>query len=243
MVEKVIEGVWCVFGQDDLLPDSHMYVIGMPGSGDFTLVDCGLMDKGSYKIDQLDKCGVSTKQVKRIIMTHTHLDHVGCLPELLQAMPHAEVWAHREEALPLERGEDEIVMGSHLFESMVRGQYNMPKDYFRTDVHRKLEGGEDLSLGGISFQALHLPGHSIGGIGLFNKEHRLLLSGDTIYADYAIGRYDLVSANGAQLKRSLETIAALGVEILLPCHNRIVKGAAGPMIDKTLEMWGPYLEG
>ena len=242
MVETVIEGVWCVFGKDDALPDSHMYVIGLAGSGDFTLVDCGLMEKGSYKIDELDRCGVSTKQVKRIIMTHTHLDHIGCLPELLEAIPQAEVWVHREEAHPLERGEEAIVFGNQLFESMVRSQYNIPRDYFRRDVHRKLEGGEDLSLGGISFQVLHLPGHSIGGIGLFNEEHRLLLSGDTIYADYAIGRYDLVSANGAQLKRSLEMIAGLGVEILLPCHNRIVKDAAGPMIDKTLEMWGPLLE-
>ena len=56
---------------------------------------------------------------------------------------------------------------------------------------------------------VHIPGHSAGSIGLFNEESRLLLSGDTIYADYAIGRYDLASADAGELKNSLELIAEM----------------------------------
>ncbi len=241
MAHKVMDGVWWIPGRDSLLPDSHMYVIGQPDSEDFTLVDCGLMEMGSYKISELDKCGVSPNYVRRIIMTHTHLDHIGCLPEILEALPHAEVWVHRDEALPLEQGDERIVHGSRMFEMMVRAQYTLRKDQFKIQVHRKLEGGEFLSLGGVEFRVIHLPGHSIGGIGLFNDERRILLSGDTIYADYAIGRFDLESADPAELKHSLEVVDALRVEILLPCHNRIVKGGAAPMIQKTVEMWGPEL--
>jgi hypothetical protein len=62
-----------------------------------------------------------------------------------------------------------------------------------------------------------------------------------VYADYAIGRFDLESADPDQLKRSLGIIDELGVEILLPCHNRIVKSGAAPMIKKTVELWGPQL--
>jgi glyoxylase-like metal-dependent hydrolase (beta-lactamase superfamily II) len=199
------------------------------------------MEMGAYKLEQLDKCGITPKQVKRVIMTHTHLDHIGCLPEILKAIPHAEVWVHADEAVPLERGDERIIFGDRMFESMVRAQYNVPKEFFRTQVHRRLQGDESLSLGGIPFKVLHLPGHSIGGIGLFNEERRLLLSGDTIYADWAIGRYDLVSADPGALKRSLERIAALDVDILLPCHNRIVKGGAAPMVRQTVEQWGPIL--
>ncbi len=241
MTEQVIEGVWWIPGKDSFLPDSHMYVIGKPESQEFTLVDCGLMDRGSYKLQELDKCGVSPNRVKRIILTHTHLDHIGCLPELLEAMPHVEVWAHKDEALPLERGEQRIVYGNSMFESMLKAQFNLPSDYFKTVVHRKLEGGETLDLGGIPFNVIHLPGHSVGGIGLLNKKSRLLLSGDTIYADGAIGRYDLDSADPAALLRSLASIAELGIDILLPCHNRIVKGDAAPMIQRTVEQWAPLL--
>lgn len=243
MTEQVIDGVWWIPGRDSFIPDSHMYVIGKPESRDFTIVDCGLMEKGSYKLEELEKLGISFDHVKRIIMTHTHLDHIGCLPEIREAIPHAEVWMHRDEAVPLEKGDERIVFGNRMFESMARAQYSLPKECFRTEVARKFVGEEDLVLGGVSFKVIHVPGHSIGGIGLFNEDHRLFLSGDTIYADLAIGRYDLVSADPLQLKHSLEIIAGLGVDILLPCHNRIVTGGAEPMVRQTVEQWSPFLVG
>jgi glyoxylase-like metal-dependent hydrolase (beta-lactamase superfamily II) len=110
-------------------------------------------------------------------------------------------------------------------------------------VHRHLEGGETLDLGGVVLRVIHLPGHSAGSIGLFHDEHRLFMSGDTIYADGAIGRFDLFSANPAELKHSLELIANLGIDILLPCHNRIVKGGAEPMVRNTVRQWSPLLTG
>jgi len=241
LIENVIEGVQWIPGRDKFLPDSHMYVIGKPDSGDFTLVDCGLMEMGSYKLQELENFGITFDQVKRVIMTHTHLDHVGCLPEILEAIPHVEVWVHKDEADYLEAGDDRIVFGNAMFESMIRSQYTLTKDFFRIKVHRKLEGGESFSLGGVEFAVIHLPGHSTGSIGLFNEEYRWLMSGDTIYADGAIGRYDLVSADPAELKQSLERIAGLGVDMLLPCHNRIVRRGADPMVRNTVHQWSPIL--
>ena len=241
MIQKVVDGVGWIPGKDRFMPDSHMYVVGMPDEQDFSLVDCGLLEMGSYKLDELEQAGVPLGQVKRIIMTHTHLDHVGCLPEILKAIPEAEVWVHKEEAMYLERGDSRIVYGNSMFESMVRSQYNIPEDFFTIKVHKKLEGGEHLVLGGIPFEVIHVPGHSAGSIGLFNEEHRLFMSGDTIYADGAIGRYDLVSADPAELKKSLERIADLGIDILLPCHNRIVNGGADPMVRNTVRQWAHLL--
>jgi hydroxyacylglutathione hydrolase len=243
VIERVVDGVRWIPGRDKFLPDSHMYVIGEDASEDFTLVDCGLMDMGSYKLDELKNGGIPLSQVKRVIMTHTHLDHVGCLPEILQAIPHAEVWVHQDEAASLEKGDARIVFGNQMFESMIRAQYQIPDNFFKIAVQRKLQGGETLNLGGLLFTVIHVPGHSIGSIGLFNEAHRLFISGDTIYADGAIGRYDLESADPAQLRKSLDLIAGLGVNILLPCHNRIVKSGADPMVKNTVRQWAPLLGG
>jgi hydroxyacylglutathione hydrolase len=242
VIEKVIDGVRWVPGKDRFLPDSHMYVIGKMESKDFTLVDCGLMEMGAYKIEELENGGIPLHRVKRIIMTHTHIDHIGCISEILEAIPNCEVWVHKSEADYLERGDDRIVFGNRMFESTIRSQHTIPEGFFRVKVHRKLEGGEVLSLGGMTFEVIHLPGHSIGSIGLFDREHRLFLSGDTIYADGAIGRYDLESADPAQLRNSLEQIASLGVDILLPCHNRIVRSGAAKMVRNTVNQWAPLLE-
>jgi glyoxylase-like metal-dependent hydrolase (beta-lactamase superfamily II) len=124
---------------------------------------------------------------------------------------------------------------------MVRAQHQIPEDYFRLTVHRKLEEGDGLDLGGIPFSVVHIPGHSGGSIGLLNDEYKLFVAGDTIYADGAIGRYDLHSADAGQLKASLERIAQLGVDILLPGHNRIVRGGAQPMIHDTVRTWASML--
>lgn len=242
-MEKVIDGVWWIRGQDGFLPDSHVYVIGTPGSGEAALVDCGLMDMGSYKLEELEQNGFRPNQIKHIIMTHTHLDHIGCLPEIRKALPDAELIVHKDEAAYLERGDNRVVFGNSMFQSMIASQYRIPEGQYTMNVDRKLEGGETLTIDGLSFEVIHIPGHSTGHIGLLNKEHRMFLSGDTIYADGAIGRYDLHSANPGELLDSLNRIAKLDIDILLPCHNRIVKSDAGPMIESTVRQWAPMLGG
>ncbi len=131
MIENVTQGVKWIPGRDRFLPDSHMYVIGIAEFKDYTLVDCGLMEMGAYKIEAIENSGIRLDDVKRIVMTHTHMDHIGCLPELLEVLPHVEVWVHKEEALYLERGDDRIVYGNSMFESMLKAQYRLEKDYFR----------------------------------------------------------------------------------------------------------------
>ena len=98
-----------------------------------------------------------------------------------------------------------------------------------------------MNLGGLSFQVIYIPGHSAGSIGLYHSEKKLFMSGDTIYADGSIGRYDLNSASAADLKRSLDIIAKLPIDILLPCHNRIVNGGAQSMVTRTVEQWTEFL--
>ncbi|MBW2345335.1 MAG: MBL fold metallo-hydrolase, partial [Deltaproteobacteria bacterium] len=81
-MHKVTEGVYFIQGQDEFIPDSHVYVIGKPGTGDLSVIDAGLMGKGRYKIDSIVKEGIELSDIKRVIMTHTHLDHIGCLAEI-----------------------------------------------------------------------------------------------------------------------------------------------------------------
>ena len=240
-MKQITKEVVFIPGQDEMIPDSHVYLIGNPSSGDLSLVDAGLMGKGKYKIESIQGLGIQFTDVKRVIMTHTHLDHIGCLGEILQAIPHAELWVHTTEADLLEQGDDRAVYGMDMFQSMCQSQYGIQPGAFKFTVDRKLEGGETLDLGGTEWEVLHIPGHSAGSIGLYNRPGKILIPGDTVYADYAIGRFDLYGANGAQLKASLMTLANLEVDILLPGHNRIVGNVSPGYILETAKQWGPYL--
>lgn len=240
MVE-VTQGVYHIAGQDEFIPDSHVYVIGLPGSKDLSLVDAGLMGKGEYKLRAIRKLGISPEDIKRIIMTHTHLDHIGCLREILEEVPQAQVWIHVSEAEPLEKGDERGVYGMDMFRTMCSSQYNLKPGAFKFDVTRGLEGGETLEIGGMSWEVLHVPGHSSGSIALYQPEQKVLIPGDTVYADYAIGRFDLHGADGPALGRSLMRLAELDVDVLLPGHNRIVTKVKPGYIGETVKQWMPYL--
>jgi hydroxyacylglutathione hydrolase len=241
MAQQVAEGVYFIQGQDEFIPDSHMYVIGKPDSEDLSLIDAGLMGKADYKLGSIDNLGIDFTSIKRVIMTHTHLDHIGCLAEILERIPWAELWVHELEARPLESGDDRIVYGMEMFKSMCMSQYNLKPGSFSFRVDRRLNGGEELELGGIRWEVMNIPGHSPGSIALYDRQRRILIPGDVVYADYAIGRFDLYGASGAEHKESLFRLGELEVDILLPGHNRINTNLPPGYIADTAKQWAPYL--
>lgn len=239
---KITEEVYYIPGQDEFMPDSHAYMLGKPSSQTLSLIDAGLTGKGSYKIQSIQKAGFELSAIKRIIMTHTHLDHIGCLSEILEQIPWAELWVHRLEADLLEKGEERAVYGMDMFREFCQGQLGLKPGGFKFQVHRKLNGGETLDLGDMAWEVIHIPGHSMGSIGLYQRHTKILIPGDVVYADDAIGRFDLYGANGPELKKSLMRLADLEVDTLLPGHNRIVKNVPKGYILKTARQWEPYLK-
>ena len=238
---KIYNNVYFIPGQDDLIPDSHVYIIGNPESKDLSLVDVGLMGKGSYKIESIKKLGIDLSSIKRIIMTHTHLDHIGCFAEIKKTIPDVELWVHKNEAELMENGDDRAIYGMDAFKGMCQMQYGLGPDDLKFKVNRKLEGTETLEIGGMVWEVVYIPGHSMGGIALYEPIQKILIPGDVVYADYAIGRFDLYGADAAQLKESLNRLARLDIDVLLPGHNQIVKGVPAGYIKKTAKMWEAYL--
>ncbi|MBM4338240.1 MAG: MBL fold metallo-hydrolase [Deltaproteobacteria bacterium] len=238
---KMIEGVYFIQGQDEMMPDSHSYLIGKPSSMDLSLIDPGLIGKGDYKIDSIKKMGIELEDIKRVIMTHTHFDHIGALSEIQKRIPWAELWVHRLEGEPLENGDERTVYGMDMFQQVCQMQYRIKSGSFTFKVHRKLEGKETLNIGGMKWEVIHIPGHSSGSIGLYYAPEKILIPGDVIYADHAIGRFDLFGADGSVLKDSLKQLSEREVNILLPGHNRVVTKLPAGYILETLEQWGPYL--
>ena len=238
---QVTDGVYFIPGQDEMIPDAHAYVVGELSSNDLSIIDAGMIGKGAYKIQSIQDMGISLENIKRLIITHTHMDHIGCLSEIREHIPWAELWLHKDEAGPLEEGDDRIVYGMEMFRSMCQMQYGLKPGAFTFHVDKRLDGDESLDIGGMVWEVIHIPGHSPGSIGLYHRTKKILIPGDVVYADYAIGRFDMHKADGSVLKDSLMRLAELEVDILLPGHNRIVKDLPSGYILKTAKQWGPYL--
>ncbi len=240
-MKQIADGVYFIQGQDDLIPDSHTYVIGKPSSEDLTVIDVGLMGKAGYKIESIQKLGIDLASIKRVIMTHSHLDHIGCLPGFMKEVPNAELWMHSSEARLLEEGDERSLYGMDMFQSMCQAQYGIKPGAYTFKTDRKLEGGETLEIGDLTWEVIHIPGHSEGSICLYNRPGKILIPGDVVYTDNAIGRFDLFGSSGPQLKDSLMLLGQLEVDVLLPGHNRIEANLQPGYILETAKQWEPYL--
>jgi hydroxyacylglutathione hydrolase len=87
---------------------------------------------------------------------------------------------------------------------------------FQTD--RELKDSEMITIGQLTFQVIHTPGHSAGGLCLYTPGH--LFSGDTLfYRTY--GRTDLKGGSEQAMVDSLSCLAKLPPETVVhPGHGR-----------------------
>lgn len=135
--------------------------------------------------------------VKYILLTHGHYDHTTAVPELHQALPQAEIYIHKADANGA---------GSRLFP--LAGQIPDLKFY---------DEGDALTLGELTIQVLHTPGHSKGSVTL--KVGDVLFCGDTLFAG-SCGRTDLTGGSYAEIMASLKKLGQLpGDYHVCPGHD------------------------
>ena len=61
---KVTDGVYFIEGRDDMIPDSHAYIIGKPETSDLSMIDAGLVGKGADKLRAIEKEGIKLEDIK-----------------------------------------------------------------------------------------------------------------------------------------------------------------------------------
>jgi glyoxylase-like metal-dependent hydrolase (beta-lactamase superfamily II) len=205
----------------------RVYLIEDPDG--LTLIDTSLPFAPKRIIKQLQKMGRVPTDVKRIIITHSHPDHVGGLPGLVK-LTGAEVWASAGEAAVI-RGETSVALPP------VRSvpwpqrilRFMMPKAKMKPlTVHRILKDGDTLEvLGGL--QVISTPGHAPDHLAFWQPEQRILIAGDTMM--HLFGRLDplfrIVTVDMAENMRSVRKLAALEPKIILCGHGGpLTEGAA-----------------
>jgi hydroxyacylglutathione hydrolase len=200
-------------------------------------IDAGAPGKG-HKFEQgLKRAGIKPEDVKLILITHGHWDHIGSAGEMREltgaAIAMHECDAHwLEESLkPLSPG---ITPWGRLFTSVTRRF--MPLIHIPgTDVDLRL-GDENFPLYeyGIPGTVIHTPGHTHGSMSV------LLDSGEVFVGDLAMNRFPLRLTPGLpifavdeeQVKESWKRLLRLGAQIVYPAHG---KPFSADIIRKSLE--------
>ena len=146
--------------------------------GSLTLVDCGLKNAPKKIVAAIKSLNRDMSDVKRVVLTHSHDDHVGGAAKVIEIIGRPQVIAHEEEKQFLESGKNPHQDYSHFAGKFFRF---MPSGGFSPiRVHKTVSDGEILPIAG-GLQVIHTPGHTPGHVSLLHQPSGTLITGDSIF--------------------------------------------------------------
>lgn len=153
--------------------------------GEATLFDCG-----SPKFDKLIKfINENSLKLINIVLTHGHADHIGGINEMKRLYPDTKIYIGEEDKPFLTDS------------SLSLSQHILGCDFKYTGSITTLKEGDSI----FGFDVIDTPGHTIGSKCFYNKDSKLMISGDTMFKR-SYGRYDLATSSYSQLKDSLKKL-------------------------------------
>lgn len=202
--------------------DENTYLVSDKATGEAAIIDPGMLFDEERKA--LDKAiADSGIKITQIILTHAHLDH--CF---------GANYVRNAYSVPLKIHADDIPLLKLIPDQGRRfGLGKLIKEPVEYDV--ELHAGDVIAIGESKLEVIHLPGHSPGGIVLYDKDDDVAFVGDSIFAG-SIGRTDLEGGNHSTLINSLHNKI-----LTLPDQTILLSGHGEPTTVARERASNPFL--
>lgn len=191
-----------------------------------------LVDSGMGVVSLREWVPQVTEKPLIAVASHTHFDHIGCHHEFACRAVHsaeAELLKNptRENTLADPYVTDDI------FDALPPEPY-CSKCYAvkKAPATRILEDGDVIDLGDRRFVVIHTPGHSPGGIALYERETEILFSGDIVYDGPLIE--DTYHSNIDDYVASMERLLTLPVRLV---HGGHFPSFSGERYKEIIKAW------
>jgi glyoxylase-like metal-dependent hydrolase (beta-lactamase superfamily II) len=199
---EIIKDIYIVGGPD--ITDGRDGCIYLINLGELILIDTGAGWSVDKIINNIQKLGLSSKDLNKVILTHCHIDHIGGMPEIKKRFG-SKIYIHKLDAPPLETG-DQILTAASWYQTTfpptpVDVKFNLPE--------------EVLTIGEQKIVCLHTPGHTPGSICIYlDKDGKRILFGQDLHGP-------LLEEFGSNLEdygRSTKKLLDLEADILCEGH-------------------------
>lgn len=169
------------------------------------IIDVGLGNSLPALFKALEQDGIDPQTIDVITNTHLHMDHT---------------WANEEVKEKVGARIDIPPGHKEHYDVSVR----QTAQFFGMEPVDFQEDGlldSTIRLENLSIEVVPTPGHSPESVCFYSPQDKFLICGDLIF-DGNTGRSDLPGGNGEQLKQSIEKVAELDIDLLLPGHMGVI---------------------
>ena len=175
-------------------------------------------------VEELKNAPQARIEVEKIWLTHGHVDHVGGAAELKEKLG----------GIPIEGPH---IADKFLMDGVEKQAASMGLEGVRNATSdRWLEEGQELTLGKLTFQLFHCPGHSPGSMVFYNKGGKFAVVGDVLFQG-SIGRTDFPYGDHDALISAIKTkLLPLGDDVNFIC------GHGGPSSIGRERKMNPFLQ-
>lgn len=228
-VKKVAPGI-------HIIPLGIVNVVVLEDTAGPILVDTGMPDSPDRIVEGLAALGHAPGDVRKIIVTHKHIDHAGGLAAV-KAATKAPALMHGTDAALVRRGVAMLPVrpSPGLFSRLMAASMRFfTADLEPADIEEEVADGDRLSLAG-GIEVIHTPGHSAGHISLYlPRDGGVLIVGDAAVNLMGL-RYPPIFEDLDAGVASAQRLASLQFETAVFMHGQPLIGGAGQTFARK---WG-----
>ncbi len=188
--------------------------------------NCIIIDTGLSTKPLMDFLRKESLSPEALILTHGHIDHIAGITELRKNFNKIKVYIHKADSHMLNDAASNL---SSLAGAKIT---TAPADIL-------FDKEEQIEFANLRFQLIHTPGHSPGGICLYNENEKILFTGDTLFSG-SIGRTDF---SGYDADKCLEQLInnIRKKLLILPDDTTVLSGHGEETTIKQEKLYNPYL--